>query len=251
MEPNKITKKEFKPNFWFTTKGITLFGIFLAAYLSTLFHLTNRLNEIFAIESKYREHYSELKLDSIKLSKPKLLLNPSTGKLTLFGVGFWVKIKNNSKDVCYILAKFTNDIPTLRPVLRQKVIEQDTTRIEFFLDSTFSDYVIYPSEAKWFYVESELTGNASQEQSYLHTMFIYSNAVGGYYDMYLIQEMKYKFVDNTPLEERLDSTKQIRQIILPDLVDFTENIQQIRPYCYSLSEMEFLDKIYLKQFSKE
>lgn len=248
----KLVKKHKKP-YLITPTGITLNTLYITGLIYLLIYFNSQLRKVYDLEFTYKEHTPIIKLDSIKYSSPIIHFDESKGEIILEGLLYWVKLKNYSNEVCNILVDFSFDTLSYRRIIRNKIISQDTSRFTMIDDNLFKEYILYPNESKWYKIQSTINtdSNFSNKKSFLHILFIYTNPIGGYYDLYVIQEYEFIYDFNKPIQPSIDTIKHNISYRLPSMIRFTDNRKSFEPYCYTLSEMEFLDNLYDSHFEKD
>jgi len=193
--------------------------------------------------SEYKEHFSELLLDSIKIKQSLLDVDSASGIIKLTGIDYWIKLKNNTDDVVSIKTYLTLDYNKKSEFIRDKLRNKDTSFINFVIDSSYSSWVLQSRESRWYQMRTifnRSTGNITT----LHTCILYTNKHGGIYDLYFIQELKYNIEFETPLDFMVDTLKKKIIHILPSkMVEFTENRLTIPPYIYNVSEVNFINDL--------
>ena len=247
MEYRVIKYEKLKPNFWLTKTGLSFIVIFSTGYIPLLIFLVSQFPDYENQYLIYKQNYSELRLDSIKKGKPYIQVNPTNPQIAnLYGISFWFKITNHSNSVCYIIMIATIDTLSLDDNIRKKVFRRDTTNLEVVKDTSFKELLLYPNESKWFEKHVYLSALENYPNEYIHCQVIYSNTVGGYYDLYFIQELKYDYDFSNPLPQEIDTiiTKDSilinTKIKVPELFTFTDNKQILPPYSFTVPEIEFI-----------
>jgi hypothetical protein len=241
----KLKKRHILSVFFTSPLGITVLVIIFTGYSSLFGYFYVRLHNI---DEDYKKNYSELRIDSIKSGATNVTFDSLNNTFLFYGLTYWIKIKNYSKDVCYIKGIFSKDTSVTEAFLRNKIIKRNTSSTHSSLMSGWIGNVIYPDKSSWFKVQTYFNSNDSLH--YLHNLFLYSNISGGYYDLYVIQKINYFHIDNEPLKKIIDSVKRIIKYKIPKMIYFSDTSKVLEPYTYSYKDIYFIKGLDIKDTIK-
>lgn len=236
-----ISKKNKKPIF--TTKRLTIIAIIVAVFAIVIPIIISEYKSDEELYKEYKEHYSELLLDSIKIKNIRTRFDADASAMEIEGVNYWIKLKNNTDGVITIRSVLTADYRLKDPVIRDHIKSKDTTNIEFITDTSFTTWVLHSKESRWFQIGATFVSSSPQNNN-IHTCILYTNKFGGIYDLYFIQEAKYNIQFDKPLDFTVDTLKhKITYLFPPKMVEFTDKRMTLSPYIYTPDEVDFINDI--------
>lgn len=230
-------KRNYKKSFWLSGSGLAIVAIYLAAYVPLIIFFIDKYSSIYELEHTYQLNTPSLVVDSIAESSYGGYFEEND--FLVDRIKFRIKLRNNSPDYCSILATITYDTTYNGDVIRKKILSKDTLGTITAEDTTFHETVIYSQESLWLDIECSVHNVFENAINYIHILIIYTNRIGGYYDLSLKQEFTYLFNEPAPMETYVDKSGK-KFVKLPDIYDFTGR-KSTEPYCYNLEEMKLID----------